>query len=131
METPDGKLRFVEDKDEIRHPKDRLIPILPILRQVLDAAPSDNLTYLVTSTGRPFTHGYFGNWFRSDINNADLALFESYEGGVCAFSDLFRLAGEDFIEFHRLAGIRAELQPGERGKWLSESCSTIASGGNL
>ena len=52
---------------------------------------------------------YFGNWFRSDINNADLALFESYEGGVCAFSNLFELAGEDFIEFHRLAGVRAEL----------------------
>ena len=72
METPDGKLRFVETKGKNRHPKQREIPVLPVLRHLIDVTPSEHLTYLVTSTGRPFTHGYFGNWFRTQCNAAGL-----------------------------------------------------------
>jgi predicted aminopeptidase len=76
-------------------------------------------------------HDYFASWFASAINNADLALFESYEGGVCAFSTLHQSAGEDFMEFHQLARSRAELDQEERAAWLAQNCSPIASRPNL
>jgi integrase len=40
------------------------IPLQPSLRDVIDATPSDHLTFLTTSSGRPFTPGGFTNWFR-------------------------------------------------------------------
>ena len=70
---------------------------------------------------------YFGYLFTSEFNNARLILFNSYEGGVCAFSALFRQAGEDFFEFHRLAKLRAEMDRGKRQAWLAQSCPGIAS----
>lgn len=73
----------------------------------------------------------FGFAFVSEFNNARLILFNSYEGGVCAFSALFRQAGEDFFEFHRLAVMRAEMDHGNRQAWLAQSCPGIASSDDL
>ena len=70
---------------------------------------------------------YFGFLFASEFNNAKLILFNSYEGGICVFSALFRQAGEDFFEFHRLAEMRAEMERGKRQAWLTQSCPGIAS----
>ena len=47
----DGWLAFTETKGRARHPKAREIPILPQLREVLDATPSGHLAYLVTQFG--------------------------------------------------------------------------------
>lgn len=41
-----------------------LIPIHPDLRRVLDVTPKDQLTFLLTGQGKPFTAGGFNNWFR-------------------------------------------------------------------
>ena len=48
------------------------IPIWPELQTILDATPNENMTYLVTEFGRPFTPGGFGNWFRARCNEAGL-----------------------------------------------------------
>lgn len=48
------------------------IRIHPKLAAVLADAPRANLTFLVTSQGRPFTSNGFGNWFRDRCNEAGL-----------------------------------------------------------
>lgn len=40
------------------------IPIHPELQAVLDATSANNLTFLTTAHGKPFTAAGFGNWFR-------------------------------------------------------------------
>ena len=39
------------------------IPVHPALKAVLDATPSEHLTFLTTAAGRPFTSDGFGHWF--------------------------------------------------------------------
>lgn len=68
----DGWLRFTEVKGRARTPKHRELPILPELREALDAHPSGHLTYLVSERGRAFTAASFGNWFRKRCNEAGL-----------------------------------------------------------
>ena len=63
-ERRNGWLRFTETKNQTRNPKHRALPILPELRAIIDATRSENLTYLVTEFGRPFTANGFGNWFK-------------------------------------------------------------------
>jgi len=46
------------------------IPVLPDLREALDASPADNLTFLTTDFGKPFSAAGFGNWFREVCNEA-------------------------------------------------------------
>ena len=73
MERPDldadgnlvVRLHFTEFKDRNRRPKHRAIPILPELREILDATPSGHLSYLVTQHGKPYsTVNSFYNWFK-------------------------------------------------------------------
>jgi integrase len=59
-------------KGRTRGAKDREIPILPALRESIDATPSGHLNYLVTSFGKPFTANGFGNWFRDRCDEAKL-----------------------------------------------------------
>ncbi len=49
------------------------VPIHPELRAVLDASPSEHLTFLTTRAGKPFTSAGFGNWFGDAIHAAGLA----------------------------------------------------------
>lgn len=48
------------------------IPILPELVAIIADAPKDNMTFLVTAFGKPFTPAGFGNWFRERCNEAGL-----------------------------------------------------------
>lgn len=48
------------------------IAIHPELKAVLDDLPNDNLTYLTTMWGKPFTAAGFGNWFRDTCDAAGL-----------------------------------------------------------
>lgn len=48
------------------------IPVLPELKAVLDVLPLDNLSFLVTAQGRPFTPAGFTNWFRDMVREAGL-----------------------------------------------------------
>ncbi|MCA0200361.1 MAG: tyrosine-type recombinase/integrase [Proteobacteria bacterium] len=48
------------------------IPVHPELQAVLDATPSEHLTFLVTDYGKPFTAAGFGNLFRDWCTQAGL-----------------------------------------------------------
>ncbi|MBY0569099.1 MAG: tyrosine-type recombinase/integrase [Hyphomonadaceae bacterium] len=49
------------------------IPIHPDLKAVLDELPNDNLTFLTTAYGKPFSAAGFGNWFRGACDKAGLS----------------------------------------------------------
>src|SRR6516165_1234627 len=48
------------------------IPVLPELRAVLDATPSEHLTFLVTATGKPYGPNHFSETFREWCDAAGL-----------------------------------------------------------
>jgi integrase len=48
------------------------IPVHPELKAVLDATPSEHLTFLTTAAGRPFTSDGFGHWFLAMCKAAGL-----------------------------------------------------------
>lgn len=50
------------------------IRIHPELQAILDATPRENMTFLVTDYGKPFTPAGFGNWFGERCREAGLAL---------------------------------------------------------
>lgn len=65
-------LHFTEAKGEKNDPKNRKLPILPILREVIDKIPASQSTYLITEYRKPFTPAGFGNWFRDRCDEAGL-----------------------------------------------------------
>jgi integrase len=72
METLDGTLlRLVETKGADKKVKITDLPILTMLRQVLDQHPG-KMTYLLTQADRPFTANGFGNWFKDRCREANL-----------------------------------------------------------
>ena len=48
------------------------VPVHPRLREILDATPPGQLTFLVTAHGAPYSAAGFGNWFREVCNAAGL-----------------------------------------------------------
>jgi predicted aminopeptidase len=64
-------------------------------------------------------------------NNASLAILDSYEGGVCAFTVLYDAAEHDLEQFYSLAEEKAALDPAQRKDWLEQACAGFASGGQL
>jgi predicted aminopeptidase len=76
-------------------------------------------------------HDYFGAWFDQPINNASIALLQSYEGGRCAFHRLFNEAAQSPAQFHSLAEKMGSLDQEERTRWLEQACSAVASSGHL
>jgi len=74
---------------------------------------------------------YFSGWFAEPLNNARLALYNTYQGGQCAFQNLFSQAEGNMQEFHRLAKQHSVMQKQERRKWLKQTCVAIASAGKL
>lgn len=70
-----GRQHRVGDKIHITQEKTGAklrIPIHHKLVQALNELPNDNLTYLTTAYGKPFTAAGFGNWFRDACNKAGL-----------------------------------------------------------
>ncbi|HLF29601.1 MAG TPA: aminopeptidase [Xanthomonadales bacterium] len=65
---------------------------------------------------------YFAVWMGSDLNNAHLALMNSYEGGNCAFTALYEEAGRDLERFYVLSEARAALVGDRRKAWLEHPC---------
>jgi len=63
-----GKIRV----RQIKTSTPLLIPLHPALRAVLAATPRENMTFLVTGFGKPFSPAGFGNWFREQCNVAGL-----------------------------------------------------------
>ena len=70
-----GRQHVRGDVVEVRQQKTRArlaIPLHPDLAAIIEATPNDNLTYLTTAYGKPFTAAGFGNWFRDRCNEAGL-----------------------------------------------------------
>jgi predicted aminopeptidase len=65
---------------------------------------------------------YYAHWFEKPVNNARLALYNTYEGSQCAFQGLFAQAEGDLLKFHRLAEQKSGLQKEERAEWLKQPC---------
>jgi len=65
---------------------------------------------------------YYASWFEEPVNNARLALYNTYEGSFCAFQSLYDQASHDFREFHRLAERKSRLQNEDRMAWLKQNC---------
>jgi predicted aminopeptidase len=74
---------------------------------------------------------YFSAWIESPVNNARLALFNTYQSGQCAFQQLMEQAGGNMEEFHRLAERQSELTKEQRDKWLNQTCTVVASASKL
>ncbi len=74
---------------------------------------------------------YFKSWFSSELNNARLALINSYHGGVCAFKNLYESVDRDISQFQQKATEKAALGSEQRSTWLSQPCAAIASGRDL
>jgi predicted aminopeptidase len=74
---------------------------------------------------------YYSGWMSRELNNAGLALIDSYRGGVCAFRKLYLAADGDMALFHELAAARSALDQARRSKWLNQPCSLVASNGDL
>jgi integrase len=68
-ETPDGPALYVKQR---KTGAELLIPIHPELGAVLDAMPSEHLTFLVTATGKPYGDNHFSRRFREWCDAAGL-----------------------------------------------------------
>lgn len=72
----DGLLQIRQSKTG----KPLAIPLHPELRAVLDATPSEHLTFLVTRTGKPFHADAFTHWFKRKCQAAGLPTRASPHG---------------------------------------------------
>jgi integrase/recombinase XerD len=69
----DDRIRFRQAKNEHRNPIDIDIPLHPELATSIAAAKvSNNMTFLLTQFGKPFTANGFGNKFKDWCRQADL-----------------------------------------------------------
>jgi integrase len=59
----DGVLTIVQQKTG----QEVSVPVHPVLAAAIDAVPRDNLAFLTTAQGRPFTPPGFTNWFRDMV----------------------------------------------------------------
>jgi integrase len=80
------------------------VPVTDALRAAIDACPSNNWTFLVTSYGQPFTDAGFTNWFRDRCNEAGLPNGLSAHGLRKARS---RLIAEKNSSAHAVAAVAA------------------------
>jgi len=72
----DGMLHVRQSKTG----KPLAIPLHPELRTVLDATPSQNLTFVVTHAGKPFHADAFTHWFKRKCEAAGLPARASVHG---------------------------------------------------
>jgi integrase len=84
--------------------KELTIPVLPELRAVLEATPSDHLTFLVNRYGKPFTAAGFTNWFREMCNEAGLPKGTSAHGLRKATCRRLAEAGRSANEIAAISG---------------------------
>lgn len=72
----DGKISVAQSKTGTR----LLIPLHKALKAELEAAPKDQLTFLQTQYGKPFSAAGFTNWFSEAAQDAGLPLRSSPHG---------------------------------------------------
>lgn len=71
-ETKGSTSRALSRKSKRPRAKARVLPILPELREAIEASPSGQMVYLVTAFNKPFTAAGFGNRFRDWCDEAGL-----------------------------------------------------------
>ena len=49
-----------------------ILPILPVLQEIIDASPTGDLVFLASERGKSMTKESLGNWFRDACNAADV-----------------------------------------------------------
>jgi integrase len=69
----DGCIRYVPNKTRYTRREPVFKPILPRLADVIARSPTGDLAFLVTSFGKPFTAGWFGNKMREWCDLAGLS----------------------------------------------------------
>jgi integrase len=74
----DGRLRYIQGKNEHRNPVEIDIPVHAHLQNILAATPSQHLTFLVTEYGRPFSCKGFGARFKDWCCQAGLPHLSSH-----------------------------------------------------
>ncbi len=72
---------------------------------------------------------YYAAWFKEPLNNARLALYNTYEGSHCAFQALWDESAGDWQKFHHLAEQKSRLAKDERQEWLKQSCPDSCTAG--
>jgi integrase len=65
-------LTFTQHKGRNKKPKRLILPVLPVLREIIDVSPCGELTFLINDLGRAFTDAGFGNKMRDWCNQANL-----------------------------------------------------------
>jgi integrase len=89
------------------------VPLHPELTAILDATPADNMTFLVTRTGRPFHPTAFSNWFKAKCRAAELPERASVHGLRKAAARRLAEAGCTAHEISAITG-HASLREVER-----------------
>jgi len=69
---------------------------------------------------------YYAAWFLEPLNNARLALYDTYAGSHCAFQRLWEESAGDWGEFHRLSEQKSRLPESAREEWLKQPCAITA-----
>jgi len=101
------ELHFVQQKNQKRSPKKMAIYIMPALERVLSTVPRDQMTYLVTEYGKPFTATGFGNWFRDRCDEAGLKGLSAH-----GLRKTLQIAGaESGLSQHELMAIAGHESP--------------------
>jgi integrase len=65
-------LEFTQQKNRAKKPVKLWVPITPDLREIIDASPKGDLTFIQSAFARPFSEGGFGNRFRKWCDEAGL-----------------------------------------------------------
>jgi integrase len=94
------------------------IPITPELLEVLDALPSDRLTFLTTATGAPFTAAGLGNAFREAVNAAGVSKQLALHGLRKAAARRLAEAG---CTTHEIAAVTGHKTLGEVERYTREA----------
>ena len=77
-EREEKSIRFVPKKTRYRRVIESEKPILPVLDQIIATSPCGEETFLVTSFGKAFTAGGFGNKMREWCDQAGLRMCSAH-----------------------------------------------------
>jgi integrase len=107
------------------------VPIHPELQMILDATPSEHLTFIVNAWGKPFTPGAFSNWFREQCDAAGLPKVCSAHGlrkaacrrlaeAGCTTHEIMAISGHK-----SLAEVERYTREAERARLANRAMATV------
>jgi predicted aminopeptidase len=113
---------LAETRDSLRqlYASGQAVAVLREQKQASLAAMKSRYQQLVSEEWQG--RNYFGGWLEGELNNARLALAESYSTGSCAFETLYQQAGGELEDFYALAEQQAKLSQPQRDAWLQAPC---------